>query len=366
MSGRMPIEQIKAIAQERIFDVLRALGINEEPRGASGYISMCNPVEKDRHPSFTIWTRGAAAGAWKDHRGHAQGDVFHLVAYVKGWYHLNNRGFDQSLRFIKDLFGLERMTEEQRRADAQRSLARRQKANKDAAEKEARDRGRAFALWMNADKLRGSIAETYLRSRGIDLDALPEGPRGGDRTPSIIRCIPRHPHTDPRTGVRTVWPCMIAGMVDRQGAIQAVHRTWLKPDGSGKAPLETPRLCWPFYAGCVIPVWKGESRMTIAEANACGLRETLVLCEGIETALSAVIGDPRHRVWAVVSLSNLGNVKLPDCIDGVIVHRENDWTKLAAVRAYDAAKARLEAQGRPVVEVPAYHGKDLNDTLRGD
>src|SRR5579859_8206028 len=50
------LEEIKRAAQARVHDVLAALGIAYRPRG--NYISMCNPVEKDRHPSFTIWVKG--------------------------------------------------------------------------------------------------------------------------------------------------------------------------------------------------------------------------------------------------------------------------------------------------------------------
>jgi hypothetical protein len=50
-----------------------------------------------------------------------------------------------------------------------------------------------------------------------------------------------------------------------------------------------------------------------------------------------VLAAPQHRVWAMISLSNMANVaaRLPDCIDSVIVHRQNDWDKPAAVAQFD-------------------------------
>ena len=49
----------------------------------------------------------------------------------------------------------------------------------------------------------------------------------------------------------------------------------------------------------------------------------------------------------------------------MILHRQNEWHNRNAVSAFERGKAKLEAQGRPVVEVHAMIGKDLNDTQRG-
>ena len=37
------------------------------------------------------------------------------------------------------------------------------------------------------------------------------------------------------------WPAMIAAVTDLSGAITGAHRTWLAPDGVGKAAVDTPR-----------------------------------------------------------------------------------------------------------------------------
>jgi hypothetical protein len=34
---------------------------------------------------------------------------------------------------------------------------------------------------------------------------------------------------------------MIAAVTDLDGTITGAHRTWLAPDGSDKAPIDTPR-----------------------------------------------------------------------------------------------------------------------------
>jgi hypothetical protein len=50
----------------------------------------------------------------------------------------------------------------------------------------------------------------------------------------------------------------------------------------------------------------GICRSRTPDAN--GLLQTLILTEGVEDGLSAVLAAPQHRVWAMISLSNMANV----------------------------------------------------------
>jgi len=358
------IEEIKGAAQARVLDVIAALGIRERPRG--NYISMCNPVEKDRHPSFTIWIKGAATGAFKDHRGLAQGDIIDLVAYIKGWSAGPKKGRREALRWLADHLGLQRLTAEQRAADAARSRARAQRETKARAEDLAVKQARAFQIFIEAypltDTWPGSPAGRYLMARGIDLGTFPRGPRGGLVLPHAIRSSIAHDHRESGLSL----PCMIACCTDCEThRALAVHRTWLRRDCEGKADVTPNKKVFPDFRGLVIPLWRGASGLSVREAAANGLRETLVLAEGIETALSAAIAAPEFRTWAFISLGNLQNVTLPECVDSVALHRENEWANAAAVKSFERGKAALEKQGRPVAEIAAPIGKDLNDTLRG-
>lgn len=371
MNCRGPtIATVKALAQERIFDVLGALGIREKP-SSGGYISMCNPIEKDRHPSFTIWTRGGAVGCFKDHRGVAQGDIIGLVAYIKGWEGGPKKGVPESLRFLSDLLGLDRVDPAQLARDRARAQHTQKINRKNADEELARQQGEAFKLFIQADgDICGSPVWTYLRNaRGIDLAKLPRGPRGGERTPSALRFIPDEWHTEAKRPL----PCMIACCTDRAGDIKAVHRTWLKPDGSGKAndlagwkQEWAARKVWPNFTGLVIPLWRGSSGLSVKEAAAQGLRETLQMGEGVEKSLAMALAQPDYRTWAFISLGNLRNVTLPECVDGVIVQRDNEWHNRQASQSFDTGLRALEAQGRLVSVVSAFHGKDFDDTLLGE
>lgn len=359
------LDDIKLAANARPNDVLAWCGIRES-FGHKNYISMCNPMRKDRSPSFTIWFKGGTL-SFRDESDPAGtcGDVFGFVAYMNGWYDAPKKGLRPTCRFLTAKLGLADVPSEQLARDRAAGRVREKQILKQSEEDQARNEGRAMALWLNASPIFNSVADEYLRrARGIDLSALPLGPRGGSRVPSVLRCIPLQMHAESKRE----FPCMIAGCVDyalAEPRIRAVHRTWLKADGSGKADVRPARKVWPGFAGLVIPIWTGSSGLSIRHAAENGLRETLVLTEGIEDGLTAVLANPEHRVWAVIALGNLGNVPVPECIDGIIVHRQNDWQKPQAVEAFERAKAALEATGRPVAEVRASHGKDLNDTLRG-
>lgn len=365
-SQRLSIEDIKRAANDRPEELLSALGINEKLRPGS-YISMCSPVRKDRKPSFTIWIKNGFL-AWRDEATGDKGDVLGLVAHVKCWEHLPKKGIREVCRFVSALYGLETINADQLAHDRANSRRRQAEILKKSGEEQARNEGRAMEMFINAAELNPiyeTLTEKYLRdARGIDLRTLPRGPRGGARLPSIIRHIERHPHSESGK----VLPCMIAGCVDfrlETPKIRAVHRTWLKADGSGKADVEPQRKVWPGFTGLVIPLWRGADNLSIGDAIKNGIRETLVLTEGVEDGLTAVLADPRHRVWAMISLGNMVNVPVPECIDGIIVHRQNDWDKRQAVAQFARGMAALEATGVRVVEVEAIGGKDLNDTLRG-
>lgn len=361
---RRDTEELKFRAAASAETVLAKLGITVRPNRA-GLISCCDPVTAERNPSLAIWIKGGTI-TFKRYGSPHQGDVFNLVAYLNNWTHLPRGGFLEAARWLEDVLGLHHLSADERKRDLAKARARAARQREDVArETEAKAR-RAFGWWLRAKQFPGTLVETYLRdARGIDLDAL------GHR-PGIIRFWPDATHVwegkrdDPRNGQRSRWPCMITGCQSpATGRIEAVHRTWLMPDGSGKAPVVPPKKVWGLFAGLIIPIWKGADQLSVREACQHGVLQTLVITEGIEDALTAALAAPEHRVWAAISLSNICNIRLPDCIEAVLIHRQNDWDKRAAVEDFEAGVAALEAQGRPVVPFQALAGKDINDTLRG-
>ena len=119
-------------------------------------------------------------------------------------------------------------------------------------------RGYAISLWEQGVPIEGTIAETYLRSRGITV-----------QLPSSLRFHDRLKHTP--TGC--FWPAMIALITHSVTAVPiGLHRTFIDDNGAGKAPIEPAKMMLGASSGGVV---------RLAETT-----DTVMVAEGIETALS--------------------------------------------------------------------------------
>jgi len=370
-------EDLKQKLDERIGEVLRLCRLEEPKR--KGWTLVDDP-RGDGRECFGLCIK-ADGLSWKKFNGTEKGRSLELIAYCHGWYHLKNRGAEEAAKLAISRLGLGNISDEQLQKDRDKAQEQRAQAKADGKVESDRKAAAAFAIFINAQPILGSLAEKYLRdARGIDLRQAPFiGPRGGSLAPGSLRFVPHHKYLiRNRNNVVTghvVLPCMVACCSDAHGRIRAVHQTWLQPDGSDKAHIppapdgkrQKPRRVLGDFRGLAIPLWRGEGHFTRSQAAAHGLLQTQCLSEGVEDGLSGVIAAPEHRWAGVISLSNLANVAawLPECVDGVIVHRQNEWDNSSAVAAFEAGMAALRGTGRAVAEVRATVGKDLNDTLRG-
>lgn len=159
------------------------------------------------------------------------------------------------------------------------TIAQRERNAKAEAEKRA---AQAKRLWLEAQPIAGTVAETYLRGRGIDCPLPPTLRWHG-------ACW--HGPTAKR------YPALVAAV---QGAgLHAVHRTYLRPDGAGKADIEPAKAMLGATAGGAVRLSDGPSRLVVAE--------------GIESGLSLLCGllDGPATVWAALSTSGLRGLRLP-------------------------------------------------------
>jgi putative DNA primase/helicase len=146
-----------------------------------------------------------------------------------------------------------------------------------------------------------TIAAAYLAGRGC---ALPPWPEESD-----LRWRPdvRHP-------AGHVGPALVALVtdVDTYEPI-SLHRTWIQPDGSGKAELAKPRLLLAKHrSDGVIRLWP-DDEVTIG----------LVLGEGIETALAAAAHD-LTPAWACLSAGNLARFPVLPGLEGLTILVDHD------------------------------------------
>lgn len=195
---------------------------------------------------------------------------------------------------------------------------------------------RAGRIWRASHSISGTLAAAYLELRGIALDGLP----------ATLRFHPALSH--PANGV--AYPAMVAAVtVWPSREVRAVHRTYLKADGTGKIEhLNAKAMLGPCRGGAV-------------RLSAPGPK--LAIGEGLETCLS-VLAATRLPTLAALSTSGLRGIVLPDppLAGEVLICADADAPGMKA--AHEAAKA-FAKQGRVVRIATPTHGKDFNDTLRG-
>lgn len=207
---------------------------------------------------------------------------------------------------------------------------------------------RCREIWRHSLPAQGTPVEKYLASRGLS----------GMMIPPSLRFHPRVWHTEGQD----FYPAMIGCVMDPSGRhITGVHRTYLAPDGRGKAVI--PYLA-PDGTQHTASVKKmmGKCRgshvwmSTVSDGR-------LAVAEGIETALSVMKACPGLAVWAAMSLSNMsapvppGVTELILCADG-----DNKDPSSADNQLIRAARA-LHCEGRAIRIARPDQGKDFNDML---
>lgn len=279
------------------------------------YVAL-NPRRHDRRPgSFTI---NLHTGQWADFAsGDKGGDLISLYAYLHG---VSQGEAARALGMGND---------------TAISPLRAPKPPKPPKEEPAAPHPIALRLWRESIPARGTATETYLRGRGIACPIL-----------ETIRHLPRGWHKPSNTH----WPCMLAAVTRwPDNAPVAVHRTYLAPDGSGKAPVEPDKMMLGGTAGGAVRI--GDCL------------DSIVIAEGLETALS-VFQATGMTVWAALSTSGIRGLILPPpgITPHVTIAADHDEPGIDA--AHDAAE-RLSNEGYRVrLAIPSIPGADFNDLLR--
>jgi hypothetical protein len=166
----------------------------------------------------------------------------------------------------------------------------------------------ARRLWARTYPIAGTLAERYLRARGIanvgDLLAL--------------RFHPACWYRPDAEALRQIWPALIAAITDENGTVTGIQRTWLCRDGGGKAPLDTPRRAMGHLLGNGV-------RFGLAH-------DVLAAGEGIETMLALRMALPSLPMIAATSANHLAALSFPPGLRRLYIARDNDAAGRAAAR----------------------------------
>lgn len=295
--------------------------------------------------SLSVCLHGAKAGRWKDFAAGISGDPLDLIAAC-----LTNGDLKDAYRWASNWLGLSNEDVTIRRAEIQQQA----REVQIEAEQQARKRVlRARDFWMAAQPdIINTPADAYLKGRGIDLRAL-------GHTPGALRFAPAQFCAE----IDAPLPAMLAAITDLEGRCVAVHQTWLGQHGGQwtKAKLELPKKVLGSFRGACIRLRKGAAgtSLKLIEHD-----ETVAIGEGIETCLSVALACPALRILAAVSLSNLGNIRLPDSARNVLILADRDSSPQAK-KGLDSAIAQHIQAGRSVsVAMPPNGQKDFNDALK--
>ena len=198
----------------------------------------------------------------------------------------------------------------------------------------------ARRLWAISRPISGTVAEAYLRTRGIaDLRNCPN-------LRFHPRCWYRGDEDDEADRRRDAWPALIAAVRDGDGTLTGINRTWLSPDGQDKAPVATPRRAMGNLLGHGV-------RFGLAS-------DVLAVGEGIETMLSLRQVTPTLPMIAGLSANHLTALQLPPTVRRLYLVRDDDAAGRGAVASL---AARAQEAGVDTVPLDARLG-DLNDDLR--
>jgi hypothetical protein len=179
----------------------------------------------------------------------------------------------------------------------------------------------ARRLFAISKPIRGTIAETYLRRRGISTLSESASLR------FHARCY-YQPIDDSPT---ETWPALIAAVTTLKGVVTGVHRTWLDPSGRGKAPIDTPRRAMGYLLG---------NAVRFGEAD-----DVMAAGEGIETMLSLRCVLPNLPMVAALSANHLSAILLPAGMRRLYIARDADAAgdAVQVALAQRAASAGIEA-----------------------
>ena len=193
----------------------------------------------------------------------------------------------------------------------------------------------AFIL-SRCQPLAGTLAEQYLRRRGLEPPVCPD-----------LLFHPDLAHWPTSTG----YPAMVAIVRDGAGNPTGIHRTFLAPDGSGKAPVEKAKMMLGTVAGGAVRL------MPLGDSTSLGLGE------GIETVLAVLPACPGLPLWSALSAGNLEQVVVPEQVTTVILFVDNDLSGTGLEAALRAAAIHHAAGRRVWIVMPPNPGDDFDDLL---
>jgi len=201
-----------------------------------------------------------------------------------------------------------------------------------AKPKEIKPSRNAQRLWRQAQSITEPIARSYLQGRKIQTNS------------HQLRFLERTP-LGPKGNVRFL-PALLAA-VRTDAHLMAIHRTFLRADGTAKADMYKPKRA-------IGRMGTGAVRLFAPDKGVLGL------AEGNESAMSAaqLTGIP---TWATLGNERFGIVTIPESIKRLYLFVDHDT---GGDLAETKAQEHFQITGRTIIaRRPRRRGDDWNDEL---
>lgn len=304
----------------------------------------CCPFHGEGRPSFHCED---AKGRYHCFGCGVSGDHFRFFMELDGV------SFPRAIEMVASLAGVnvpgstetEEDRAERRRREADRKRRDEQKAREDQRELD-RKMETVRSIWDQALPIAGTLGETYLRTRFIDLESWPPSLR---YHPALRHAGGKH-------------PALIGGVQAASRKLIAIWRVFLNADGTVMKDAEGKKVKLGFG-----PATGGAVRFG-------PVTETLRLAEGMETALAVkLLTKPNASVWATLSTSGMTGIEIPPGVKRLEIYADGDRHRLnkrtgkiadpPGIKAAQTLKERAEKSGVEAVIYPSPEPDDWLDVL---
>jgi putative DNA primase/helicase len=289
-------------------EIAQALG--GKRAGSNSFVARC-PAHEDRTPSLSL-TDSDGLTLWRCHAGCSQRDVRDALV-AKGLWPRPGEAAEPA-----------------RRVKPRRAPKPDNSGHSDYAGK----------IWRESVDPRGTLAEQYLRGRGLELD--------DDLAMRVLRFHGRCPFKDEKDK-RFFVPAMIAAFRpicndDETRPPPAIHRIGLNPDGS-----KIDKLMLGPVADCAVKLDADDM-----------VEQGLGVCEGIETGL-AIRATGWKPIWALGSAGAIAKLEPIPGIDCLTIFADHDENDTGIVAARECARRWVDAGCDAFVRTPKRSGRDWAD-----
>ncbi|MBU2853344.1 DUF7146 domain-containing protein [Acidithiobacillus ferriphilus] len=274
------------------------------------------------------------------------GDGFMLLEHVHGWTRA------ESFQAVREAVGMGKSVSVKPTFPAPSP-----KAPEPPKMNHRKELSRVKETWGQGVAIHGTLVETYLASRGILTDSIPETAHL-----RFHRWLTQY-QPDGQGGFKVLHegPAMIALITNVHDEILGIHKTFIQPDGSGKA--DVPGGNARFLKKCVEHLNGGAVRIHAPDPQS-GM---IGIGEGIETVLAMHTLTRRKGgilpVMAALNTTLLADWVPPVSARNIAILADNDKAGLEAAAKLQARLRQYRPDAATDILIPPQAGMDWNNVL---